>query len=174
MNRRLALTAGIAVTAAAAGAGFAWWRGARGTALTEAEQALWTQRFEQPGGGEIVMAPWQGKPLVLNFWATWCAPCVKEMPMLDAFHRQHQANGWQVVGLAIDGPTPVREFLTKVPVGFPIGLAGFTGVDLARSLGNERGGLPFSVIFDRRGAVAFRKLGILEPAELTHWVAQLG
>ena len=94
--------------------------------------------------------------------------------MLDAFHRQHQAQGWQVVGLAIDGPTPVREFLGKVQVGFPIGLAGFTGVDLARSLGNERGGLPFSVIFDRRGAAVFRKLGTLEQEELAHWAAQMG
>ena len=77
-------------------------------------------------------------------------------------------------GLAVDGPTPVREFLTKLPVAFPIGLAGFTGVDLARSLGNERGGLPFSVIFDRRGAAVFRKLGTLENAELADWVTKLG
>jgi thiol-disulfide isomerase/thioredoxin len=174
VNRRLAITAGVAAVAAAAGAGWAWWRGGdRSAPLTEPEQALWQQRFDQPAGGELVMATLRGKPLVLNFWATWCAPCVKEMPLLDAFHRQHQAKGWQVVGLAIDGPTPVREFLTKLPVGFPIGLAGFTGVDLARSLGNERGGLPFSVIFDRRGAAVFRKLGTIEDAELAHWAGQL-
>jgi thiol-disulfide isomerase/thioredoxin len=175
VNRRLALGAGVAVAAAAAGAGWAWWRSQQAAhPLGEAEQALWKQRFDQPGGGELPMATLLGKPLVLNFWATWCAPCVKEMPMLDAFHRQHQSQGWQVVGLAIDGPTPVREFLAKLPVGFAIGLAGFTGVDLARSLGNERGGLPFSVVFDRRGAAVFRKLGIIEPSDLTHWVGQVG
>jgi thiol-disulfide isomerase/thioredoxin len=175
MNRRLALGAGVAAAAATAGAGWAWRNDQRSTrSLTEPEQAFWNQRFDQPAGGEMAMAALLGKPLVLNFWATWCAPCVKEMPMLDTFHRQHRARGWQVLGLAIDGPTPVREFLGKLPVGFPIGLAGFTGVDLARSLGNERGGLPFSVIFDRRGAVVFRKLGTLEPSELAHWVAQLG
>ena len=174
MNRRFALTAGVAGVAAAAGSGWAWWRGRSPSApLTEAEQALWQQRFNQPAGGELAMAPLLGKPLVLNFWATWCAPCVKEMPLLDAFYRQQRAKGWQVIGLAIDGPTPVREFLTKLPVGFPIGLAGFNGVDLARSLGNERGGLPFSVIFDRRGAAVFRKLGTIETTELAHWVAQL-
>ncbi|MBC7958029.1 MAG: TlpA family protein disulfide reductase [Cytophagales bacterium] len=174
MNRRqLLITGGVAVVAAAGGAGWAWWRNRQST-LSEPEQALWTQRFDQPAGGELVMRPLLGKPLVLNFWATWCAPCVKEMPMLDAFYRQHQSKGWQVVGLAVDGPTPVREFLAKVAVGFPIGLAGFTGVDLARSLGNERGGLPFSVIFDRRGAAVFRKLGTISEQELSDWVAKLG
>ncbi|GAB4553595.1 MAG: TlpA family protein disulfide reductase [Rhizobacter sp.] len=174
MNRRQWLaTGGVAVAAAAGGAGWAWWRGQSGR-LSEAEQALWALRFEQPAGGELAMAPLLGRPMVLNFWATWCAPCVKEMPLLDAFQRQHQAKGWQVVGLAVDGPTPVREFLAKLPVGFPIGLAGFNGVDLARSFGNASGGLPFSVVFDRRGAAVFRKLGIVTEQELSDWVAKVG
>lgn len=165
-------TSGVALAAAAGGAGWAWWRGESGR-LNEAELALWAQRFDQPAGGELAMATLLGQPLVLNFWATWCAPCVKEMPMLDAFYRQNQAKGWRVVGLAVDGPTPVREFLAKLPVGFPIGLAGFNGVDLARSFGNGSGGLPFSVVFDRRGAAAFHKLGIVTEQELSHWVAKL-
>jgi thiol-disulfide isomerase/thioredoxin len=174
MNRRQMLATGaVAAVAAAGGAGWAWWRTRSGPALSNAEQSLWSQRFDQPGGGELAMSPLRGRPLVLNFWATWCAPCVKEMPMLDAFHREHQAQGWRVVGLAVDGPTPVREFLTKVPVAFPIGLAGFTGVDLAKSLGNERGGLPFSAVFDRQGAVAFRKLGTITPDDLDAWVKKL-
>lgn len=174
MNRRQWLaTGGVAAAAAAGGAGWAWWR-VHSSQLSEAEQTLWAQRFDQPSGGELVMAPLLGRPMVLNFWATWCAPCVKEMPLLDAFHRQHQARGWQVIGLAVDGPTPVREFLAKLPVGFPIGLAGFNGVDLARSLGNASGGLPFSVVFDRRGAAVFRKLGIVTEQELGDWVAKLG
>jgi len=174
MNRRQWLaTSSVAVAATAGGAGWAWWRSRQG-ALSEAEQALWAQRFDQPAGGELVMAPLLGQPMVLNFWATWCAPCVKEMPMLDAFYRQHRSKGWQVVGLAVDGPTPVREFLAKVTVGFPIGLAGFNGVDLARSLGNERGGLPFSVIFDRKGAAIFRQLGVLDERALNEWVVKLG
>ncbi|MEO8152213.1 MAG: TlpA disulfide reductase family protein [Rhizobacter sp.] len=175
MNRRQALATGaVAVAAATGGAGWAWWRSRGQDVLSEPERALWEQRFDQPGGGELVMAPLRGKPLVLNFWATWCAPCVKEMPLIDAFYRQHQSKGWQVVGLAVDGPTPVREFLAKVQVGFPIGLAGFNGVDLAKSLGNDRGGLPFSVIFDRRGAAVFRKLGTLTDDELIEWAGKLG
>lgn len=174
MNRRqLLATGGVAVAAAVGGAGWAWWR-RQSSRLSDAERALWAQRFDQPTGGELVMAPLQGQPMVLNFWATWCAPCVKEMPLLDNFHRQNKAKGWQVVGLAVDGPTPVREFLAKLPVAFPIGLAGFNGVDLARSLGNQSGGLPFSVIFDRRGAAVFRKLGTVTEQELSEWVTQLG
>lgn len=174
MNRRQILaTASVVTASAAGGAGWAWWRG-RSSRLSGAEQALWAQRFDQPAGGELAMAPLLGQPMVLNFWATWCVPCVKEMPLLDAFHRQHQAKGWQVVGLAVDGPAPVREFLAKVPVGFPIGLAGFNGVDLARSLGNPSGGLPFSVLFDRRGTAVFRKLGSVTEQELNNWVTKLG
>lgn len=174
MNRRGALTAGVALAATAGGAGWAWWRGGRtGGALGESEKTFWAQRFDQPGGGELLMGPQRGRPLLLNFWATWCAPCIKEMPLLDAFHRQHQASGWQVVGLAVDGPTPVREFLLKLPVGFPIGLAGLTGVDLARSLGNESGGLPFTVVFDRQGSAVFRKLGAVNQEELSSWAARV-
>jgi thiol-disulfide isomerase/thioredoxin len=107
----------------------------------------------------------------MNFWATWCPPCVKEMPLLDQFHRQHRAAGWQVVGLAVDGPTPVRQFLARVPVGFAIGLAGFDGTELSRRLGNERGALPFTVVFGKEGRVLHRKLGEVTPEELATWAA---
>lgn len=169
-RRHVILTAGVAGLAAAAGAGWALWRQRAG----DDGAALWPLRFDRPQGGELALAEFRGQPLLLNFWATWCAPCVKEMPLLDAFHRERRGQGWNVVGLAIDGPSPVRDFLTKVPVGFPIGLAGMNGVDLVRSLGNSGGGLPFSVVFDRRGQVAFRKLGAVSSEELREWAAKMG
>ena len=133
------------------------------------DQDLWARRFDKPGGGELVFAELRGKPLVVNFWATWCPPCVKEMPELDRFARDFQAKGWQVVGVAVDGPTPVREFLLKTPVGFPIGLAGFGGAQLARELGNTGGGLPFTVAFDATGKVIHTRLGQTSYDELAGW-----
>jgi hypothetical protein len=74
-----------------------------------------------------------------------------------------------VVGLAIDSPTPVREFLARRPVGFPIGLAGLAGTDLSRTLGNANGSLPFTVVVGSDGRVIERKLGALSPADLARW-----
>jgi hypothetical protein len=74
-----------------------------------------------------------------------------------------------VVGIAVDGPTPVREFLQRSPVSFAIGLAGFEGTELARSLGNTANALPFSVVVDRAGRIRHRKLGQTSPEELERW-----
>lgn len=128
-----------------------------------AEPALWASEFVQPDGQPLKLASFRGRWLVLNFWATWCAPCVKELPDFDQFHRDERARaggqGWQVVGLAVDGPTPVRDFLKRRPVGFPIGLAGMNGSDLMKKLGNPRGGLPFTVIANPKGELAWRRPG---------------
>ncbi len=135
--------------------------------------AFWQQQFDRPQGAPLSLASAQGQPVLINFWATWCPPCVKEMPELDRFHREFGAKGWRVIGLAIDGPTPVREFLAKVAVGFDIGLAGFGGTELAQALGNEAGGLPFSVLIDAQGRVRHRKMGATHYQELADWARQM-
>ena len=170
MRRRALLWSGVAVSAATAGAAGALWRH---RAQTEAamQDLLWSRTFTKPGGGELPFAALRGKPLLLNFWATWCAPCVTELPLLDQFHRDQQARGWQVVGLAVDNDAPVRQFLAQHPVGFQVGLAGFEGVSLSRALGNTGGGLPFSVVFNSAGMPEHQKLGVILPDDLTRWAA---
>jgi thiol-disulfide isomerase/thioredoxin len=135
---------------------------------------LWNLRFDRPEGGELLMASLRGKPLLVNFWATWCPPCVREMPLLDRYAADFGPRGLQVVGLAVDGPTPVREYLRKTPVKFAIGLAGFAGAELARSFGNDAGGLPFTVLIDATGQTVRRKLGETNLAELHGWAKAMG
>jgi thiol-disulfide isomerase/thioredoxin len=120
-----------------------------------------------PEGGDLVLSSLRGKPLLLNFWATWCPPCVEEMPMIDSFFREHGRNGWQVVGLAIDQPSAVRKFLQRTPVTYPTGLAGLQGTELVKNLGNTGGGLPFTLVLNGSGSVAARKMGKLEPPTWT-------
>ena len=174
LQRRL-LMGGAAAVALAGGIGLALRHGAEGDAGADpAVEALFALAFDAPDGGRIEMRTLRGRPLLVNFWATWCAPCVREMPQIDRFHRDFGPRGWNVLGLAIDGPTPVREFLaTKLKIAFPIGLAGMEGTALARRLGNERGGLPFSVAIDAAGRIAQRKLGETHYEELAGWARQM-
>ncbi len=168
MKRRNIVAAGLGAAALATGIGWSAWQR---RALHAESGGLWGLSFPKPGGGELVMADFLGRPLVLNFWATWCPPCVKEMPELDRFHRSQAAGGARVVGLAVDGPTPVREFLARVPISFPVGLAGFDGTDLSRRLGNAQGALPFTAVFSAGGRLRHRKLGETSFDELQSWMA---
>jgi thiol-disulfide isomerase/thioredoxin len=167
--RRGWMMGAVAVAAAAAGAGFAWWRHRVADIDAAASDRLWTLSFDSPQGTPLAMAAFRGRPLLVNFWATWCAPCVEEIPLLDAFYRQNSANGWQTVGLAIDQPSSVHKFLQRSPISYPVGLAGLEGTELSRSLGNQAGGLPFSVLFAADGSVRQRKIGKLSEADLKTW-----
>lgn len=168
--RRRLLYAGVA--GAAALGGLACWRFAPWAGPSGAEQALWGLQFDTPEGRVLVLKSFAGRPLLINFWATWCPPCVQELPMLNAFYREHAAKGWQVLGLAVDRPASVRRFLQHTPLDFPVGLAGLGGADLSRSLGNPGGALPFTVVLDaRQGRVRERKSGPLTAQELRQWAA---
>jgi thiol-disulfide isomerase/thioredoxin len=176
MSSRRALLTGVGVLAAAGGA--FWYSRKAPTSETLAASDstgltdLWALRFPRPEGGELVMAELRGRPLLINFWATWCPPCIKELPELDRFARSRAAQ-LQVVGLAIDQLAAVQEFLKKQPVSFAIGLAGFAGTDLTRSLGNSAGALPFTVLLDAQGQVRQRKLGETRAADLDAWAEKL-
>ncbi len=164
--RRRRLLGVVAAAAGLAGVGAAWWMRRPGVALTDAEESLWRLRFDTPMGGVLDMQALRGQPMLLNFWATWCPPCVEELPLIDRFFQTQATNGWHVVGVAVDQLPAVQSFLHKTPVGFPVGLAGLAGTTLSRSLGNLSGGLPFTVVFGASGAVLHRKMGRLNAADL--------
>lgn len=175
---RRRLLAGVALASAGLGALGAWWLrshaahsgGSADTAGTDDAQApvpgFWSWRWDGLHGQSIGLAQFQHRPLLLNFWATWCDPCVRELPMINDFYRQQGANGFQVLGIAVDRPEAVQSFLTRMPLDFPIGIAGMSGVEMARALGDVSGGLPFSLGLDGAGRVILRKPGALDAQDL--------
>jgi thiol-disulfide isomerase/thioredoxin len=171
LRRRRLLTVGVGAAAAAAGGAFAWWRLRPAPPAEGAPDMFWSSSFDTPGGKQLSMASLRGRPLLLNFWATWCPPCVEELPLLDAFQQQQAARGWQVVGLAIDQPSAVRQFLARTPVRFPIGLAGLSGTELGKAFGNLTGGLPFTVVFGPDGNIRQRRMGKVSRFDLDQWAS---
>lgn len=164
ITRRIIL-AGAAVGAAALGASFAW-RRANPPVNSAVAQTFWSRGFAAVDGTELNVSGWRGKPLLVNFWATWCPPCVKELPEINQFYGEAKGRGWQVLGVAIDQAEPVRAFLKKTPLDFPIALGGPEGLSLVRALGNAAGGLPFSLVFDETGEISWRRLGVTHLEEL--------
>jgi len=170
-RRRALLVGGVAAAAAVTGAAVALWRLQPSGASGDRADALWALNLDTPAGAELALSSLRGRPLLVNFWATWCPPCVEEIPLLDRFYRENSASGWNVLGLAVDQPSSVRQFLGRTPVTFPIGLAGLQGTELGRALGNQTGGLPFTVVIDASGVIRQRKMGQVTPAELDRWKA---
>ncbi|MBI3571776.1 MAG: TlpA family protein disulfide reductase [Gammaproteobacteria bacterium] len=138
------------------------------------------------GGGEMInftlpeldgkkhsLDEWRGKVIVLNFWATWCPPCREEIPLLIALQKKREADGLQIVSVAIDNKTAVMLYRQSVGINYPILMSGDDALDLAARYGNRMGSLPFTVIIDRSGAIAVRKLGPFKQGELESLVEPL-
>ena len=136
-------------------------------------EALESARFVDLQGKPRVLAEWRGKVVVANFWATWCAPCLEEIPLLIATRRTYAQKMMEVVGIAIDQAAKVQQFAAKMQIDYPILLAETQGVDLIRTLGNRSGGLPFTVFLDRAGKPTSTKIGVLRQPELDSTLAAL-
>lgn len=129
--------------------------------------------FPDLSGKARRLTEWRGKTLLVNFWASWCAPCREEIPLLNAAQQQHAFAGLQVVGIGVDTAVNVGEFMKTVWFSYPVLIADASGIDLMRELGNRAGGLPFNVLLDRQGRLAARKLGAYSAPELQSALAGL-
>ena len=190
ISRRAWITA--AVAALATGAGLSLWRhrepdpaapgpaggpGATGAARPaggprigpQADAAidqLFAMELTGPAGEPMPMSQFRNKRLVVNFWATWCPPCVEEMPELSEMAGEMASQDVTFVGIAIDQPANVVKFLQKLPVSYPVVIAGSAGLGMVTALGNAQGGLPFTLVLDADGQVRKRYLGKVEMADL--------
>jgi thiol-disulfide isomerase/thioredoxin len=170
----------ISLLALAAGLGASWWSRQTVPIVEPAVQTLWSQQWPGADGQPKSLETLRGQITVVNFWATWCAPCVEEMPALSALYQQmnpqmnqqnHQASGSphpriEFIGVAIDRADQVAEFARRSPVSYPLVVAGAAGSELGRALGNEAGALPFTAVIDSNGQVVERTLGIVDLEKL--------
>lgn len=118
------------------------------------------------GGSPQALEQWRGKVLVVNFWATWCPPCLREIPEFSAVSARYHESPVQFVGIGIDRPDNIRKFAEENKVAYPLLIAPLEALELTTPLGNTSRALPFTAIFDRRGELDFVKLGTLNEAEL--------
>ncbi len=151
MRQRLLLTFALAMIIG----GMGWFA----FQLTEEEPGLPPFAFPDLEQNSRDSGEWQGKVLVVNFWATWCVPCLREMPRFMEMQQRYEAKGLRIVAIAIDDPQTVREFAAEHKPNFPLLLGGEEAIALAKQMGNRITALPFTVIYDRQGNARYAKAG---------------
>ncbi len=175
MNRRLLLSAAVAVAATVAGAYTLQGRKSQSPSAPDDAgdpvAALMQMPLPDLNGASHSLAGWKGQPIVVNFWATWCAPCVKEMPELDALQKKYPHI--RFVGIGVDSAANMQKFVEKVQVSYPLWVIGAGAIDTLRKLGNPSGGLPFTIVFNADGGINRKILGEIQPDDLDRTLAGL-
>lgn len=132
---------------------------------------LFATPFSDPSGNAVDLATLRGQPMVINFWATWCPPCLREMPAFSRLQEKHPQV--RFVGVAVDTADNVRTFVAKNAVSYPIVLSSGGGIDIMSELGNLRGGLPFTITVDPAGNARHIRLGGLSEGETEAILSEL-
>ncbi len=166
MSRRILTLSLLALAALVAGAWVATMRYAPQAVAPQAVAPLWQMQFADLQGQPQPMSQWRDQVLVLNFWASWCAPCREEMPDFESLRQQYANKGVEFVGIAIDNKENVSKFIKSMPVTYPILIGEGAAHSLARQLGNSSGALPFTLVIDRTGKIVLSHLGRLSREQL--------
>jgi peroxiredoxin len=155
----------IVLAGASAAAGYVsyhWWPKQVATHARSAEGEI-RPDFSLPDldGKPRSATEWDGKVLIVNFWATWCDPCRREMPLLVQMQRTYGTKGLQVIGVAVDNLRDVKDYATKFAFNYPVLVGEEEAITLSQRLGNHMGVLPFTTVIDRQGRIAVTQTGEL-------------
>jgi thiol-disulfide isomerase/thioredoxin len=129
--------------------------------------------FSDLSGMPHPLSEWKGKVVVVNFWATWCAPCREEIPAFSQLQAEYGGQGLQFIGIAIDEADAVESFRASVPINYPLLMGEAGGAAYARSLGNSFDVLPFSAVFDRNGVLVHAHPGVFKRQQVLERVEPL-
>lgn len=140
-----------------------------GLKIAQRGQIVPTFRLPDLQGQEVEIPTHAGRPMLINVWASWCGPCIQEMPALDRYAHAQGITGTQVVGIALDDPTAVTAFLRQTPIGYPILIDAPGARDAGVRLGNLKGVLPYSVLLDGNGRLLKQKIGPFAEGEIEAW-----
>jgi len=165
----IALFAAVAIAATAAGATYQLWprkEGAAASGSSVVVEQVYAARLVDLNGREQTLAQWQGQVLVVNFWATWCAPCREEIPVFVRMQERYGPRGLQFVGIAIDQPEQVARFSREFHINYPLLMGGSDTLDLMLQAGNRAGVLPYTLVIARDGRLVSREPGGLKESRL--------
>jgi len=119
------------------------------------------------------VSEWKGKVLAINFWATWCPPCLEEIPHFIKLQEKYGHQGLQFLGIALEGVDEVLGFANEHGINYPLLVGEQEVIKLAGKFGNHMGGLPYTVILDRNGHISFIKVGPLSASEAEQVIISL-
>ncbi len=173
MNKKILVFVAIAILSAVFGAYVSVEKQSSVEPDSAAVATLMKANLPDTQGQTHALSEWRGKVLLVNFWATWCPPCVEEMPELVELQNSSEVKNLQIVGIGVDSPSNIQQFTKKFQISYPILVAGMEGTEIARALGNQAGGLPFTVLIDSEGRVRQTYLGRLNMNQVKVDLAKL-